>query len=138
QQAELARLRELELVGARPVDDRDRQPLEVAEVLEGVEDRGRVVAQVGRWADPVDDQPVSRLGRAGVVAVLVGEDRLVGPAAPLQLGEERTKPLRMLVEDADRPGRHGAEVYQPARQRSSRACSQGLSSAPRLTTWGGT
>lgn len=103
EERQLARLRDLDLERGVPVDDVRADLLQVGEVVQRVEDRVRVAARPSRGAHPVDDERVRVSPLARVEDQLVGRQSRVIGAAPLELGEERLEPERVLVEDPDRP-----------------------------------
>src|SRR5438067_1236631 len=109
EQQRLARLGTLEREGFRPVDQRHAMLPEVGQQVAGVGDGPAMAAQVSRGAHTIEDQRV-RAGRAGRVESMGGgSDPLVGQSAPLDLAEERAKPLGVLVKNADGGGHVASE-----------------------------
>src|SRR5829696_4132169 len=101
EQRRLARLGQLELVRAEAVQDTCTDRVEVGEVVERVEDGTRVAARPRRRAHPVDDERVRALALVRIEREARGVHPLVRHAPPVELGEQRLEPLRVLVEDRD-------------------------------------
>ena len=106
EELELQRFGRIHLVGRGPVDDGNAEPLQMAQPLQRVERRLTVAAQIRRRTRPVEHQRVRHRTLGRVVGVRGGIEAHVGDAAPIELGEERPEPVRMLVKD--RNGFHGS------------------------------
>jgi len=145
---ELERLRNLHLVGGGTVHERNSDPLEVTQPAQSMKGYLLVSAQVRRRTRSIENQRVGRLSLGRIVVMRRGIDARVGYLAPIELGEQRLEPIRMLVVDRDRsigccrhcilrgiaekgerprPGRDAAYGVQPSAQiyqvkRSAVAC----------------
>ena len=104
--------------GAVAVEHAGADPVEVREVVERVEDRALVPARPRGRAHAVDDERVRSLGLGRVERVPLRVQPLVRDAAPLELGEQRLEPERVLVEDRDRP------LHASRNDRPRRSCSR--------------
>ena len=101
EQQQLERLRGLRDVRLVPVDHAHTVALEVRQVMERVEDRVAVPAQVRRRAHPVEHERVRRPAVPGFELVGGRVEPYVRHAAALQLLEQRPEPVRVLVIDGD-------------------------------------
>src|SRR6185503_9059494 len=102
EQRELKRFRDLDRESSRAVDHPRVESLEVFEVVQRVEDSLSVIAQVSGRAHAVEKQRQAGIGFGRIVLMFVRANRRVRQVPPLQLGEEKAKPVWMLVVDAYR------------------------------------
>jgi hypothetical protein len=102
EQAELERFRGLYDVRVVAVDHPHAVLPQVGEIVQRVEDRVAVAAEVRRRAHPIEYQRIRRSLRRAVEAVARRVDARVGHAAPVQLLKQRPEPVGMLVVDGDR------------------------------------
>ena len=67
-----------------------------------MKDAGAMLAAVRGWAHAIEQHLESRLLRAHLVKVVGNEEFVECHSAPLQFGEDRREPLRVLIEKCKR------------------------------------
>src|SRR4029079_3559258 len=92
----------LHRLARRAVHHRDANPLEVSQPALGMKGYLTMSAQICRRTGAIEYEGERRRRLRRVIRMRGGVDALVAQTAPIELGEQRLEPVRMLVVDRDR------------------------------------